>query len=129
MQGGCRNRFIQYRPELSMNSLLARIRLATLLAIYALLVFSVAGCDDLLARKQKKLHADTNKALREHSYDKALGLARELVKLNPQDNGAWDRLVQAQFGLQDYGAVKQTLQVWQHTAKKASPKLDEYIGD
>src|SRR5436190_16058270 len=24
---------------------------------------------------------------------------------------------------------RSTLQVWQHTAKKASPKLDEYIGD
>jgi tetratricopeptide (TPR) repeat protein len=51
------------------------------------------------------------------------------LKLKPQDNGTWDRLVRAQFGLHDLAGVKQTLEEWRHTVRKPSPNLDEYAGD
>ena len=67
--------------------------------------------------------------MHEHSYGKAAELARRLLTLNRQDNGSWDRLVQAQFGLRDYDDIKRTLDEWRRTVSKPSPKLDEYAGD
>jgi tetratricopeptide (TPR) repeat protein len=49
--------------------------------------------------------------------------------LNPQDNGTWDRLAQAQFGLRDPAGVKQALEDWRRTVGNPTPKLDEYTGD
>lgn len=89
----------------------------------------LSGCDHLPGKKQKQLRAEIQKALREHSYEKAMDLAQQLLKLNQQDNGSWDRLVQAQFALHDRGAVKRTLQEWRNSVTKPSSKLDEYTGD
>ena len=49
--------------------------------------------------------------------------------MNPQDNGSWDRLVQAHFGLRDPAGVRQALEDWRRTVSKPSPKLEEYAGD
>jgi tetratricopeptide (TPR) repeat protein len=87
------------------------------------------GACDRGAREQKAVRAELHEALRNHSYGKAAELARRLVKLNPQDNGSWDRLVRTQFGLRDPAGVKQALDEWQRAVPKPSPKLDEYTGD
>src|SRR6266446_6315442 len=95
----------------------------------ALILLTVSGCDRAASKKQKALRAELRDALREHSYGKATELAQRLLKLNRKDNGSWDRLAQAQFGLGDRAGVKQTLEEWRRTVSKASIKLDEYTGD
>lgn len=87
------------------------------------------GCARKSAREVKQLRAELNQALQERSYEKAAQLARRAVTLKRRDNGNWDRLVQAQFGLRDFAGVKQTLEEWRRTAKKASLNLEEYTGD
>ena len=96
------------------------------LVLTGLVAFS--GCNRA-AKEEKALRAQLHEALREHSYGKAAELARRLVKLNPQDNGSWDRLVRTQFGLRDLAGVKQALEEWRRTVPKPSSKLDEYTGD
>ena len=92
-------------------------------------VMTLSACDRTAQRKQKALRAELNEALREHSYGKAAELARRVLKLNPQDDGTWDRLVRAQFGLRDPAGVRQALEDWRRTVSKPSPKLEEYAGD
>lgn len=99
---------------------------AVALVVTSLVAFS--GCNRA-AREEKALRTELDKTLSEHSYGKAAELARRLVKLNPQDNGSWDRLVQTQFGLRDPAGVKQALEEWLRTVSKPSSKLDEYTGD
>ena len=112
-----------------MNSSRKHILARLLIGSCALVMLTVSGCDRAASKKQKALRAELREALREHSYGKAAELAQSLVKLNRQDNGSWDRLVQAKFGLRDRAGVKQTLEEWRRTVSKASPKLDEYTGD
>jgi tetratricopeptide (TPR) repeat protein len=103
--------------------------LSSLLLIWcaaALLTFS--GCNRV-AKEKKGLRGELRQALSEHSYSKATELARHLLKLDPQDNGDWDRLVQSLFGSRDFAAVKQALDEWRRTVGKPSPSLDEYTGD
>src|SRR5438477_2864400 len=89
----------------------------------------LSGCSRAASKEQKALRAELREALREHSYSKAAKLARRLLKLNPQDNGSWDRLVQSQFGLRDAAGVKQALDEWRRALSKPSANLDEYTGD
>lgn len=65
----------------------------------------------------------------EQNYSRAVDLARQHLKLKPHDNGTWDRLVRAQFGLHDLAAVSQTLDDWRNAVPEPSLKLDEYAGD
>jgi len=111
----------------SRKHVLGRIQNRLKLAI--VLVLAMAGCHRQMSKQQKALRTEVGNALAERSYTKAADLARQLIQLNPQDNGSWDRLVQAQFGLQDHAALKQTLEQWQQTVKKPSSKLDDYNGD
>jgi tetratricopeptide (TPR) repeat protein len=90
---------------------------------------TLSGCDRASSREQKALRAELRDALREHSYSKAAQIARRVLKLNPQDNGTWDRLVRAHFGLRDPAGVKQALEDWRRTMSKPTPKLEEYTGD
>ncbi len=92
-------------------------------------LLALSGCDRAASREQKALRTKLRDALHQKSYDKAAELARRLVKLKPEDEGNWDRLVQAQFGLRDLAAVEQTLEEWRRTVKNPSPKLEEYTGD
>jgi tetratricopeptide (TPR) repeat protein len=101
----------------------------TTVALVIASLFGFSGCDRGVHREQKKLQAELNQALREQSYGKAAELARRLVKLKPQDNGSWDRLVRTQFGLRDPAGVKQALEEWRRVVTKPSAKLDEYTGD
>jgi tetratricopeptide (TPR) repeat protein len=88
-----------------------------------------SACDRAASREEKALRTQLREALHEKSYDKAAELARRLLKLKPEDEGNWDRLVQAQFGLRDLAGVKQSLEDWRRKVKNPSPKLDEYTGD
>jgi tetratricopeptide (TPR) repeat protein len=92
-------------------------------------ILTMSGCGRAASKEKKALRAELSVALREHSYGKAAELARRILKLNPQDNGSWDRLVQAQFGLRDPAGVNQAIEEWRRTVSKPSPKLDEYTGD
>lgn len=98
-----------------------------ILALAALLV--LPGCHRAESKEEKALRAELNKALHERAYDRAIKLARRHLKLRPQDNGTWDRLVQAQFGLRDLAGVKQTLDEWRRAVPKPAASLDEYEGD
>jgi tetratricopeptide (TPR) repeat protein len=86
------------------------------------------GCNRA-PKEEKALRAELRQALQEHAYEKAAELARRHLKLRPQDNGTWDRLVRAQFGLRDPAGVRQALEDWRRAVSKPPPKLDEYAGD
>ena len=75
------------------------------------------------------MRAELQQALHDQAYEKAAELARRHLKLKPQDNGTWDRLVRAQLGMRDFAAVKQTLEDWRRAVPKPSVTLDQYAGD
>jgi tetratricopeptide (TPR) repeat protein len=97
--------------------------------IFCVLALALSGCNRAASKEQKALRSELREALRQHSYDKAAQLARRLLKLNPQDNGSWDRLAQAQFGLGDPAGIKEALEEWRRTVSKPTANLDEYTGD
>jgi tetratricopeptide (TPR) repeat protein len=103
--------------------------LSLLLSGCVVAALTLAGCGLAASKEKKALRAELREALRQHSYGRAAELARRILKLTPQDNGSWDRLVQAQFGLRDPVGVSQALEEWRNTVSKPSPKLDEYTGD
>jgi len=87
------------------------------------------GCHRASSKEEKLLRAELRKALDEQNYERAADLARRHLKLRPQDNGTWDRLVRAEFGLGDFAAISQTLDAWRNAVSEPSLKLDEYAGD
>ncbi|MDP9253511.1 MAG: hypothetical protein M3O66_01000, partial [Verrucomicrobiota bacterium] len=99
----------------------------TLCALATLLSFQ--ACHRAGSKEEKALRAELRQALRDRSFQRAAELARRASQARPQDNGNWDRLVQAEFGMRDLNAVKQTLQDWRRTVKKPSLNLEEYSGD
>ncbi len=92
-------------------------------------LFALPACHRGASKEEKALRADLRKAIDEQNYERAAELARSHLKLKPQDNGTWDRLVRAQFGLHDLSAVSQTLDDWRNTVPEPSLNLDEYAGD
>ena len=74
-----------------------------------LIVLALPACHRAASKEERALRAELNTAIEEQNYERAADLARRYLKLKPQDNGTWDRLVRAQFGLQDFAAVSQTL--------------------
>ena len=99
------------------------------LGVALAVVVGLPGCRRAGSKEERALRAELNKALAEKSYGHAVELARRHLKLRPQDNGTWDRLVRAQFGLNDLPAVSQSLDDWRNSVSQPSPKLDEYAGD
>jgi tetratricopeptide (TPR) repeat protein len=100
---------------------------AALIIVPGLLVLS--GCDRAARKEEKALRAELRKALDHQNYERAVELARRHLKLRPHDNGTWDRLIRAQFGLHDLAAVSQTLDDWRNSVPEPSWKLDEYAGE
>jgi tetratricopeptide (TPR) repeat protein len=100
---------------------------AMLLMIVALL--ALPACHRAASKEEKALRAELRKAIDEQAYERAADLARRHLKLKPHDNGTWDRLVRAQFGMRDFAGVKQSLDEWRRTVPQPSPNLDEYAGD
>jgi tetratricopeptide (TPR) repeat protein len=104
----------------------AHIAIATLVIVTA---HGLAGCNRAASKEEKALRAELHQALQDQAYEKAAELARRHLKLKPQDNGTWDRLVRAQFGMRDFAGVKQTLDEWRRAVPKPSLTLDQYAGD
>jgi tetratricopeptide (TPR) repeat protein len=94
-----------------------------------LALLGLPGCDRATKKEERALRTELRKALEERNYDQAAELARRHLKLRPQDNGTWDRLVRAQFGRNDLAAVKQTLDDWRRVVPKPSLTLEDYTGD
>ena len=92
-------------------------------------LITLSGCHRAASKQEKSLRSDLRKALSEQSFERAAELARQHLKLRPHDNGTWDRLVRAEFGLHDLSGVKQTLDEWRQSVPRPSLNLDEYAGD
>ena len=107
---------------------LRQARAVTVLLMAAALL-ALPACHRAVSKEEKALRAELRRALDEQNYERATDLARRHLKLKPQDNGTWDRLVRAQFGLHDLAGVKQTLDDWRRSVPKPSLNLDEYAGD
>ncbi len=90
---------------------------------------ALPACHRAAPKEEKALRAELRKALEEQNYTSAVDLARRHLKLRPQDNGTWDRLVRAQFGLHDLAGVSQSLDDWRNAVPEPSLNLDEYAGD
>jgi tetratricopeptide (TPR) repeat protein len=98
----------------------------------ALIITTLLGlpaCQRAASKEEKALRAELRQALHEHAYEKAADLAQRHLKLKPQDNGTWARLVQARFGMNDFAGVKQTLEEWRRAVPRSSLDLEEYTGD
>ena len=92
-------------------------------------ILLLSGCHRAASKEEGALRAELQKALNDQAYDRAVELARRHLKLKPQDNGTWDRLVRAQFGMRDFAGVKQTLEEWRRAVPDPSLTLDQYAGD
>jgi tetratricopeptide (TPR) repeat protein len=103
-------------------------RLSLLLLLVALLLVA-PGCRRSLSPEEKATRAELRQALREHSYEKAEKLARQVVAQRPRENGAWERLVRAQLGTNDLEAARESLLLWRKAVRRLSPKHDELTGD
>lgn len=97
-------------------------------AALALLSMAAPACHRV-SKEEKALRSETWEALRVQDYEKAAALARRALETSPNDEGNWDRLVQAQFGLRDSAGVHRSLTSWRTTIRKDSAKLEEYTGD
>jgi tetratricopeptide (TPR) repeat protein len=98
-------------------------------SLIVIALVALPACHRAASKEEKALRAELRKALHEHAYERAVVLARRYLKLKPQDNGTWDRLVQAQFSMRDLAGVKQTLDEWRRAVPKPSLNLEEYTGD
>ena len=107
---------------------LRQAHIAAVLCLIAALS-GLTGCNRAASREEKALRAELRQALNDQAYDKAAELARRHLKLKPQDNGTWDRLVRAQFGMRDFAGAKQSLEEWRRAVPKPSLTLEEYTGD
>ncbi len=90
---------------------------------------ALPGCRRSLSDAEKADRATLRQALREHAYERATTLAERIVQLHPDENGAWDRLLQAHAGMHDTAGAKATLERWRRAVPQPSAKLDEYTGD
>lgn len=101
------------------------------LAIVTTLIVAIffAGCHRKISKEEESLRRSLRHALALRSYREAELLARRVLQYAPEDNGIWDRLVQAQCGQADYKGAKETFDAWRSSVGKPSSKLDEYIGD
>jgi tetratricopeptide (TPR) repeat protein len=67
--------------------------------------------------------------MRHHSYESAVPLARRVIRIAPQDQRIWKRLVQAQIGLHDLDDARVTLSDWRARVRPLSGRVDEFEGD
>lgn len=107
------------------------LRQARTLAAWAIIgaLLVLPGCHRAVSKEERALRAELQQALDEQAYEKAVELARRHLKLKPQDNGTWDRLVRSQFGMRDFAGVKQSLEEWRRAVPKPSLTLEQYAGD
>ena len=99
-------------------------------ALVLLLALGAGGCRRTISGEEKNARAEVRRSLQKaHSFEKAIPLARRVLRFAPNDNGAWARLAQAQAGLGDRTGLRQTLADWRGAVKQTSGKFDEYRGD
>lgn len=106
-----------------------RSKITFFAAVIAALWGTLPGCNRALSEGGRAERAQLRQALREQAYDRAASLAERVVQRYPAENGAWDRLLQAQFGKRDLDGAKTTLERWRRAIRKPSVKIDEYAGD
>ncbi|MGI8955986.1 MAG: hypothetical protein ACR2II_03600 [Chthoniobacterales bacterium] len=99
------------------------------LVIVLLLVLGPTACRRSITEEERTARQEVRAALHGRAFDQAIPLARRVLRFAPNDNGAWARLAQAQFGLGDLTALRQTLADWRGAVKRTSAKYDEYRGD
>lgn len=99
--------------------------------IYLCLVctLGLSGCAPKAVREEKSLSRQLLHEIRNHSYESAVPIARELIRRRPQDPRYWRRLVQAEMGLHDYEGAHETLVQWRAAAQPAPARIDELEGD
>ena len=102
----------------------------TRLAIVLVLVLVLdSGCRRTISPAERAARSEVRQALRDRSFTSAIGLAQRGLKFAPNDNGAWARMAQAQFGAGDLAGLRQTLSAWPRAVRKTAAKYDEYRGD
>ena len=87
-----------------------------------------ANCSGGRSRQEKDVRHHLQRALRHGAYGEAEQLATRVLQFDPQDNGAWDRLVQAQCKQRHFQSAKRTLAAWAKAVDHPPPKIDEYRG-
>jgi tetratricopeptide (TPR) repeat protein len=100
---------------------------ALLLLLFVLVLIS--ACRRAISPEEKTVRHEVRRALHERAFDRAIPLAKQVLYFAPNDDGAWARLAQAQFGGRDLTGLRQTLGDWRSAVKKTSAKYDEYRGD
>ena len=88
-----------------------------------------SGCRRTISTEERAARTKVRQALQDRSFARADGLARRVLEFAPNDNGAWARLAQAQFGAGDLPGLRQTLTDWPRAVRKTAAKYDEYRGD
>ena len=92
-------------------------------------ILALTACQRAALKEEKALRAELQKALADQNYGHAVELARRHLQLRPQDNGTWDRLVRAQFGMNDLDGVSRSLDDWRNAVPEVPPNHGEYVGD
>ncbi|MEO7168534.1 MAG: tetratricopeptide repeat protein, partial [Chthoniobacterales bacterium] len=99
------------------------------LALLLVLASGATSCRRTITAEERAARTEVRTALRERAFTRALPPARRVLQFAPNDNGAWARLAQAQFGLRDLAGLRETLEKWRRAVRRTSPKYDEYRGD
>ena len=99
------------------------------LLLLVLLLVLLSACQRTISPQEKAARDKVRQALRERAFERAIPSARQVLSFAPNDNGAWARLAQAQFGARDFNALRETLAQWRRAVRKTSAKYDEYRGD
>ena len=104
------DRFIQYHSELPMNFSPPQNWTLFLSALRRRSLSSMNRSRSCRWEEGEKTAIRSTQGVKRSVIQQSCRLsAQHLLTLNPQDNGSWDRLVQAQFGLRDHAAVKKSL--------------------
>ncbi len=88
-----------------------------------------AGCHRAISPEEQAARTEVRHALQQRTFAQAVAPARRVLQFAPNDNGAWARLAQAQYGLRDLPALRQTLAQWSRAVPKVPAKYHEYQGD
>jgi tetratricopeptide (TPR) repeat protein len=95
----------------------------------AAVTLAASGCQPENVRQEKALRRQLAHEMHHRSYATAVPIARQLLKIQPQDNALWKRLMQSQIGLHDLEGAKQTLVEWRERVQLVPAVADEYEGD
>ncbi len=95
----------------------------------AVALAGLLSCQPQNVSEEKALRRQLTYEMRHHSYESAVPLARRLLRIAPQDQKVWRRLVQAQIGLHDFDGARGSLGDWRATVRPLSGRVDQFEGD